>query len=238
MRSFWNLSDRGRPSTLWVELLSFVGPNLFACSRRLSRASARSRRVSWSHTPRGRGAFTSDCWRTLKPRESWGRSRQTWSAGAAWVGSEVLVRFPRNQGSGRAQSYLPWLHFMSPSTSQSSNTINRPVLTVLHRPNHVKVSCLNTHYHYRGPGPLTATYASLNLLKQNWSLYSTNEWCVVNCRSRLGSHTSGNITWTIEASVWIWVPVKGIGSMLFQWKWKNAWIILLTCIIIWFTAIN
>lgn len=66
-------------------------PKLSACSRRPSPVAARSRLVSWNPTRRVRGAFTSDCWRTLKPRGSWGPSRRTWSAGPAWVCAEVFV---------------------------------------------------------------------------------------------------------------------------------------------------
>lgn len=65
----------------------------FARSQRLSPVAARPRLVSWNLTRRVRRAFTSDCWRTLKPRGSWGLSLRTWFAGAAWVRAEVLMLY-------------------------------------------------------------------------------------------------------------------------------------------------
>lgn len=134
----------------------------------LSHALARSRHVNWNPTRRGRGAFTSACWRTLKRRGSWGRSRRTWSAGAAWVSvsCQPLVSFSViTLTRDWTQFYLLHLHFMSPRTSQSSKTINRPLIITLttplpvlvQSPNNRRVSTAGTHSNVTIESQVTGT---------------------------------------------------------------------------------
>lgn len=152
----------------------------FTRSRQLSPVAARSRLVSWNPTHRVRRAFTSDCWRTLKPRGSWGLCHRTWFAGAAWVRTEVLMLYWQYY---QRRNLISCACTFWSRTLQSSETIN--VLSFNHIHQNYPNSPLPVLIQSRKSvimfeqGLLSEQLSVRSCLPQQMQLKSTNEWSVV-----------------------------------------------------------
>lgn len=152
----------------------------FARSQRLSPVTARSRLVSWNPTRRVHRAFMSDCWRTLKPRGSWGLSHRTWFAGAAWVRAEVLMLYWQYY---QGRNLISCVYTLWSRALQSSKTTN--VLSFNHILQNYPNSPLPALIQSRKSvimfeqGLLSEQLPVLSYLPQHMQLNSTNEWSVV-----------------------------------------------------------